>query len=142
LLQTPRCGDKSDFQALMKCKSDAPEHRQRMAVVIGIFQAANDRRRGADKLRQLALGYTHPGSKLINSAGDLGIYSSFVQFRLVFRLFQRSSDDGGFRRHRRFLNLSVSQAITPDKYGFQDAIQTSSCDEPQIYFLCRNHTLH
>ena len=44
-----------EFDALVQCKSNALEHRQRMSFVIGIFQACDHWLLGADSLGQFGL---------------------------------------------------------------------------------------
>ena len=50
-------------------RSDAPEHRERVAVVVSVLKPADDRGRGSDSLRERTLGQAGLGAKFVDVGG-------------------------------------------------------------------------
>jgi hypothetical protein len=57
-----------------------------MALIVGIFQPANDRRRGANQSRRLPSAKTGLGAQLNDFARDLIACPRFLKARNPFRL--------------------------------------------------------
>lgn len=75
----PADGDKTDLDPLVQCGGYAAQHRERMAFVIGGFQARNHSSRGADQFAQLGLRETCFRSELKDLAADLVIGASLLK---------------------------------------------------------------
>ena len=72
-------GNEPDLDALVQRRSDPAQHRQRVPLVIRIFEAADDRRRGPDEFAKLTLRQARRCSQLQDPAGDLLIRSRLFQ---------------------------------------------------------------
>src|ERR1700691_45187 len=71
--------EEANLYLLVQRGSDSPQHRQRMAFVVGVLQAADHRRRRADQLAQLSLGEARLGPQGENFPGDLVVRPRFFQ---------------------------------------------------------------
>ena len=65
--------NKVDFDLHAHGGGDPAEHGERVAVVVGVLQAADDRRGGPDPRGRLALGEPGLGPEPVDLAGDLGV---------------------------------------------------------------------
>jgi hypothetical protein len=66
-------GEKSNVYPFSKRRGDASQHRQRMSLIISIFQATDHRSGGAHQFRQWPLGKAVFGAKIIELLGQLGV---------------------------------------------------------------------
>jgi len=63
-------GHEVDAEALAEGVGDAFEHREAVAVVVGVLQAADDRLGCPDPARQVLLAQTGRGAKLVDLLGN------------------------------------------------------------------------
>lgn len=74
-----------DFDTLVQGAGDAAQHGKRVALVIGIFEAADNGRRGSDEFSELPLAHSGVRAKLNQFAGHLVGCPSFLQRGKAFR---------------------------------------------------------
>jgi hypothetical protein len=72
-------GEKSNVYPFSKRRGNASQHRQRMSLIIGIFQASDHRSGGAHQFHQWSPGKAGFGAKIIELLGQLGV----CEFRFV-----------------------------------------------------------
>src|SRR5512135_3768163 len=72
----PRCTlerHEANLNPLVQPGGDAPEHRERVAVVVGILKTADHRRRSSHDLRERGLGEAGLHAEVVELASDFGI---------------------------------------------------------------------
>src|SRR5580692_2914082 len=117
----------ADLDALIQRPADPAQHRQGVAFVIGVLEAADDRCRGADEPGKLGLREVRRGPEIVNLAGDFLVRSRLLKVLQPGRLASikpavndLDSVGGGFR--------SFSHAKPPGKCASPEPPQTASCD--------------
>ena len=94
-------GTNSIFTRLVQCRGDAVEHGQRMSLVIGILETADDGRRCADKFGQMPLGQPGGGAEVINFAGDVIVCAASSSIASI----------SGFPRKYRSWMISIASVV-------------------------------
>jgi hypothetical protein len=109
----------TDFNSLLERGGDTTQHGERVTLVIGIFEAADNGRRRSDHIRQLRLRELHLGAKLVNPAAD---------FVVGTKLFERLEP----------LWLAPIQQVVDDLQGIGST--ASKCNYPRTRILSSSTT--
>ena len=72
-------GDEPDFDRHPEGGRDPAEHAQRVALVIGVLEPADDRGRGADELRELPLRQARHRPQVVDHPCDPRIRPDLLQ---------------------------------------------------------------
>ncbi len=79
-------GDEADFDPLVEGGCNPLEHEQRVAFVVGVFQAANHRGGCTNPLRQFTWSEICRRAQVENPSGNLRVCKVFLIGGLLFRI--------------------------------------------------------
>ena len=89
LCRTPNRNE-ADLDALVQGAGDSAQHCQRVAFIVGVFKAADDRRCGADQSGKLGLGQAGGGPYLEDLARNFLVRSRLFKVLQAGRVAGRS----------------------------------------------------
>src|SRR6266568_148767 len=118
-------GHKADFDALLHCRGDAPEHGQGVALVVCVLQPANYRGSRPHQLGKLALRQAALGAKSVDLACNVVIGARF--FKLGDSLRPAFVVPAMKNLDRVCRGLSLLRHVTPpQRYAGRGLRQTAS----------------
>jgi len=95
--------NKPNLDALLQGRRDLVQHRDRVPFIIGVFQAADDRSRGADQLGQRALRQTGLGAEIVNLSRHGIIRPDLLQLSHALGLSRAKTPVEDYHRVARFI---------------------------------------